>query len=251
MLEVDPTGALNVKQRLSEIVKILGEANPALKKTAELMVETTSEGQWDTLINNIRLVTEELSPRMNKAIVALIKPVNAFFAAWREGGADLTSFIDTVEDRLGIELPGVVKTNLAGAASIFRNPEDILDNLSLGAGKFSSDFGAGANKLLGGFGLDLDLGAERNALNKLKPRPGLLTGSGTGIRRGFKSAGIEIISDTGDIQRPGVINQNDFSTVIHINGVIDPEQVGSIVDLKLGQRNQEAAIQFTPTEGVP
>ncbi len=132
LIEVDPTRVQTVQQRLQFITEILDKANPQLAKTAELMVETTAEGQWDNLINNIRVTAELLSGPFNNAITKLLAPVNDFFDAWIDGGFTLRSFIDAFKFAFDVEIPNAVIRSLVGIRAFFRDPLGLFDNLALG-----------------------------------------------------------------------------------------------------------------------
>lgn len=133
LVEVDPTRVQTVQQRLQAITQILDKANPQLAKTAELMVETTAEGQWDNLINNVRAVAEQLSGPFNRAITLLLEPVNDFFDAWLAGGDKLKVVLDTFREIFSVEMPEFLKRSLIGVQSFFRDPLGLFKNLAIGA----------------------------------------------------------------------------------------------------------------------
>lgn len=104
LIEVDPTNVQTVGERLSFITAELEKANPLLRKTADEMVRTTAEGQWDNLINNIRRVGELLSGPVHEAAVELLTPVNAFFDAFIDGEHTIEGFADSYTRTLGAAL---------------------------------------------------------------------------------------------------------------------------------------------------
>ncbi len=139
LTEVDPTRVNNVGQRLTFIVGELDKAIPRLQETAKEMMNTTAEGQWDLLRDNIRRTSEELSGPMHQATVALLKPVNDFFQAWIDGGANLQAFFDAYEQKVGTEMPEILKRSARGLQSFFRDPFGLFENLGIGARSFRGE----------------------------------------------------------------------------------------------------------------
>ncbi len=117
---VDPTGAFNLKLRLVEVDKVIRAAIPGLTKTATEIEKTTAIGQWTTLKDNIRFVSEQMGLKLQKTIVSLLGATNAFFEEWRKGEGLIKAVVEGI------------KTSIQGLESALSKPQNIVDNLILG-----------------------------------------------------------------------------------------------------------------------
>ena len=220
LIEVDPTRVQDVQQRLGFIIGLLEKANPLLFETAEAIVETTAEGQWDNLINNIRRVTEDLSGPFHNAMVKILEPVNDFFDAWIAGGTTIQSFSDSFKQTFGVELPGVMVRSLQGMRAFLRDPGSLLDDLALG---FKSLLGLDTGQQIE---RPLGRGAGRFAL------PG---GGFTAPGAGFDRPGLDF--DTNLFSRSDIQQLGDIIKGVVREGVgFDPRTV--------------QGLQFAPTVNV-
>ncbi len=153
LIEVDPSNVQTVGQRLSFILSLLRLANPELLKTADLMVETTAEGQWDKLLDGIKRVTEELSGPFHRAMVQMLKPVNAFFDAWIKGGTTIRSFADAFKETIGVQIPDAILRALEGTRGFLDEPTpaDIEERREFGR-RLRREHGVGGSRGEGLFG---------------------------------------------------------------------------------------------------